>query len=804
MNPTAMTRSIRNPLQPYLHGLALLMALSLLAGPASAGGGSERAVLIVDPSSAESMYVANVYAAQRGLPESNFIYMAPGAASYGQFAASNLPAFFGDLALREIDDHIDFVIIPPGGNFYVPAAGLVSDMCFPVQRFSSASCYTLAFQSARILAGNLSHSTTNQYARNNYSARAFSSSISWFDGLPSAAPGARRYYIGAMLGYTGERGNSLQEILDLIERSADVDGTFPAGSFYFMQTTDAARSSPRHGAYPTAVTRIMEAGGAAEHLFDNLPLGRHDCLGVMTGLASPDIDGGDFTLLPGAFADHLTSFAGRFDTSSQVKMSRWIAKGASGSSGTVEEPCNYSGKFPQARSHGTYFKGLALGEAWLRGVPFAPFQQLLYGDPLTRPWSFIPTVDVPGLPQTPVSGVLTITPVASATKPMATISSLELLVDGVLVAEVPDGVDFQLDTTELCDGWHELRVVVHDGEPERNNASWIGSIEVDNTALGISLAVLPASGDLTQPFNFTYSAIGAAVGEVQLLHNGRVVASSQLPGDTLTLYGQNLGAGPVDVVALAHFADGRMARSARASVDIAYASGAPVGAVPSAFSYTKEVRDYQSFIVELPAAYDEDPVDAIYSLQSLPNQATQISTGSAPYAIFTPDPTASGIDSLSFQVTTASGTSAVGVVTLIYKPECPLPQSYCSSLANSSGQGALISSSGPGSISENALVLNVDQTPSGVPGVFFFGVTQISAPFGDGLRCVGGMTFRMNPPVFADGTGHVSRALDLNAPPLVGQVAPGSSWNFQFWFRDAAAGGAGFNLSDGLHIEFCP
>lgn len=358
----------------------------MLSLHAIAGGGGERAVLIVDPANAESMYVANVYAARRDLPASNFIYMAPGAANYAQFASSNLPGFFGDLALREIEDHVDFVIIPPGGNFYVPAPGLVSDMCFPVGRFSSASCYTLAFQSDRILAGNLQHSATNQYARNNYSARAFSSSISWLDGLPSESQFARRYYIGAMLGYTGERGNTLQEILDLIDRSAAVDGGFPGGTFYFMQTTDITRSGPRHGAYPTAVTRITDAGGLAEHLFDNLPLGRHDCLGIMTGLASPDIDGGDFTLLPGAFADHLTSFAGRFDTSAQVKMSRWVTKGASGTSGTVEEPCNYSGKFPQARTHGTYFKGLTLGEAWLRGVAFAPFQQLLYGDPLTRPW----------------------------------------------------------------------------------------------------------------------------------------------------------------------------------------------------------------------------------------------------------------------------------------------------------------------------------------------------------------------------------------------------------------------------------
>jgi uncharacterized protein (TIGR03790 family) len=68
-------------------------------------------------------------------------------------------------------------------------------------------------------------------------------------------------------------------------------------------------------------------------------------------------------VLPGAFCDHLTSYAATFDSSAQTKMSRWISKGASGTSGAVEEPCNYAGKFPHARLHVFYRQGLSLGEA---------------------------------------------------------------------------------------------------------------------------------------------------------------------------------------------------------------------------------------------------------------------------------------------------------------------------------------------------------------------------------------------------------------------------------------------------------
>ena len=54
----------------------------------------------------------------------------------------------------------------------------------------------------------------------------------------------------------------------------------------------------------------------------------------------------------------------------------------------------------------------------------------------------------------------------------------------------------------------------------------------------------------------------------------------------------------------------------------------------------------------------------------------------------------------------------------------------------------------------------------------------------------------------------VARALDFTAPPTNaggGQINPGSTWNFQFWFRDPMGpGGNGFNLSDGLQVDFCP
>jgi len=126
--------------------------------------------------------------------------------------------------------------------------------------------------------------------------------------------------------------------------------------------------------------------------------------------------------------------------------------------------------------------------------------------------------------------------------------------------------------------------------------------------------------------------------------------------------------------------------------------------------------------------------------------------------------------------------------------------SYCQSSPNSSGSASVISASGSSSLAQNNLVLSAGPMAN-EPGIFFFGTAQLSAPFGNGTRCVGGSVFRLSPN-FA--TGNVlTRAVDLSAAPA-SVITVGSIWNFQAWFRDPAGGGVGFDLSDGLAIGFLP
>ena len=129
---------------------------------------------------------------------------------------------------------------------------------------------------------------------------------------------------------------------------------------------------------------------------------------------------------------------------------------------------------------------------------------------------------------------------------------------------------------------------------------------------------------------------------------------------------------------------------------------------------------------------------------------------------------------------------------------------YCVTSPNSVGSGALMGSSGSTSIGANDFVLSATACPLNKFGLFYYGDLQTQVPAGDGFRCVGSSTtlFRL-PVVSTGGTGSASYAVDYNNLPNGGDILPGSTWNFQFWYRDTGFGSFGYNFSDALQATFC-
>ncbi len=635
-----------------------------------AGGTPENAFVLVDPSDLDALYVANHYVSARNIPAQNVLYIDPGAADYAGFVDYNLDALLGTLANRELTDHIDYIVVAPS-NFYLSASNLITDQCWPVNRFAISSCYTMAHIADTVSAGGLPSTYSNEYYDIG-TARGFDSETAWNNGAPSGSPTAPRYFIGTLLGYLGERGNTAAEIIAMIDRSVAVDGTQPTGTFYFMNNPADPARNVRSPQYNGAVGNILLQGGAAEIIGTVsepavLPLGRHDCLGIMTGDDWISILSADMTILSGAFCDHLTSNAGEFDNANQTKLSNWIGKGASGSWGAVEEPCNYTGKFPNARLHALYFAGLSLGEAALRSASFVPFQMLLYGDPLTRPWAHLPSVSVPDAPTGVVSGTITLTPQATTTHPTASIDRFDLLIDGRLHSTVLPAETFSVDTTLLPDGWHDVRVLAYDDTLVASVGRWIGEMTVDNLGRNVSLNASPSTGFLATAFTFNVNGVRADVEEVRLLQNGRVVAAAESASAALTVYGVTFGRGLIRVQAEAVYYDGTVARSAPADIEVTNFTGTPVAAAPTAYSFTKFVRKDAPFVVELPGTLDDPNEPLTYTVLTPPTQTDVPADQTGPYRLMHPQPGASRQDSFTYQVSTdGSALSEIATVTLIY------------------------------------------------------------------------------------------------------------------------------------------
>ncbi|MFN7678635.1 MAG: TIGR03790 family protein [Cyanobacteriota bacterium] len=179
---------------------------------------------------------------------------------------------------------------------------------------------------------------------------------------------------------------------DLIARGVAADGTAPPGTAYLLNTSDGPRNR-RAAAYldlletaaPGFQVRLLRGDGLR---------GARDVMLYATGVkVVPDLTSNHFR--PGAIGDHLTSFGGMLTGPSgtaadggngQMSALRWLEAGATGSYGTVVEPCNHPAKFPNPGLLLSYYRrGDTLLESYWRSVAM-PEQGVFIGEPLARPW----------------------------------------------------------------------------------------------------------------------------------------------------------------------------------------------------------------------------------------------------------------------------------------------------------------------------------------------------------------------------------------------------------------------------------
>jgi uncharacterized protein (TIGR03790 family) len=169
----------------------------------------------------------------------------------------------------------------------------------------------------------------------------------------------------------------------LIDHGVHSDGTHPSGTGYLVIGDDKLRNV-RATEYPLAEKET--SGAIAVNVIHGLPLtARSDVMFYFVGAVTvPALDTNRF--LPGAVADHLTSFGGMLTDSPQMSSLRWLEAGATGSYGTVVEPCAFPQKFPNVTMLMSYYTaGATLIEAYWKSVEM-PGQGIFIGEPLAAPF----------------------------------------------------------------------------------------------------------------------------------------------------------------------------------------------------------------------------------------------------------------------------------------------------------------------------------------------------------------------------------------------------------------------------------
>ena len=305
---------------------------------------AQRLAVVVNDDDPYSIGASAYYAAKRHVPSRNVIHV-------------HLP-LQSDLSAREFETLRTRVIEATPTN--VQAFLLAWVQPYRVDCMSITSAFAFGFDTAYCAKGCVQTKTSTYF--DSYT-RLPADSLGIFPTMLLAAP-------------------DVDEAKSLIDRGIRADGSHPTGTAYLVSTDDAARNVraryfPAAQAISRGIHSVLTRVGTMRH--------RNDILAYFVGARTVD-DIATNHYLPGAVADHLTSTGGDLLHTHQMSSLRWIEAGATGSYGTVVEPCAFTQKFPDPAVFLKYYlKGETLLEAYWKSVQM-PGQGVFIGEPLARPY----------------------------------------------------------------------------------------------------------------------------------------------------------------------------------------------------------------------------------------------------------------------------------------------------------------------------------------------------------------------------------------------------------------------------------
>ena len=143
-----------------------------------------------------------------------------------------------------------------------------------------------------------------------------------------------------------------------------------------------------------------------------------------------------------------------------------------------------------------------------------------------------------------MKGKLSLTPSS-----LGSIGAYELYVDGRLHARTTNSGPLSLDTTQLTDGHHELRVVGIRSDPIETQGRMIVPILVNNHDAAVEIKVAPATRiPLSAKFKISVRQPGAT--SIAVRQNSRDLGSVKGESGELEILATTIGRGPTTLQAI--------------------------------------------------------------------------------------------------------------------------------------------------------------------------------------------------------------------------------------------------------------
>lgn len=399
----------------------LVLGFCLLPVHLRAGGSGLNVVVVVNQNSSNSVQLGNYYCEQRQVPPRNYLRISwpVGNTDWAVSGFTNalLNPLLAMLTANQLTNQIYYVVLSMDIPYRVTSSDSVA-----INSTTSALFY--GFKTDPSPPCSIAPGSTNLYAG---SERIFQST-------PPISANSNSF-LAMMITSTNL---ALAEYV--VDQGVASDGTFPTQTVYLAKSTDVARNV-RFVLFDDAIFDTRLRGNYSMTRTNAYGIGDFGpLLGCQTAAYNFTIVDDDFA--PGSMADNLDSFGGQIfqgctinelANGCELNILGFLAAGAAGTYGTVDEPCNYLEKFPTPMDYFWQARGFGLAECFYQSVT-NPYQGLLLGEPLAAPfaqpasgfWNFLGTNAL-------LSGTTNLSLQFTASDAEHPLQQVDLFVDGTFV-----------------------------------------------------------------------------------------------------------------------------------------------------------------------------------------------------------------------------------------------------------------------------------------------------------------------------------------------------------------------------------